>query len=53
MNFEDDFFNVINYTHVLEHAANNRKELRELYKVLKSEGFTIFKFQFLKMQKNL
>ena len=35
MNFEDNFFNVIICSHVLEHIVDDRKAMSELFRVIK------------------
>ena len=41
MNFEDNFFDVIICSHVLEHIQDDRKVMHELFRVLRPEGFAI------------
>lgn len=41
INFEDNFFDTIICSHVLEHIEDDRKAMRELYRVLRPEGFAI------------
>ena len=41
MNFEDNLFDVIICSHVLEHIVGDRKAMRELFRVLRPEGFAI------------
>jgi ubiquinone/menaquinone biosynthesis C-methylase UbiE len=41
MNFEDNFFDVIICNHVLEHIVDDRKAMREFFRVLRPEGFVI------------
>jgi len=41
MNFEDNFFDVIICSYVLEHFLNDRKAMSELLRVLKPKGFAI------------
>jgi len=51
MNFEDNFFNVIICSHVLEHIVDDRKAMYELFRVLKLEGFAILQVPILKNTK--
>lgn len=39
--YEDETFDVIFCNHVLEHVIDDRKAMRELYRVLKRDGWTI------------
>ena len=41
MNFEDNLFDVIICSHVLEHIVDGRKAMHELLRVLRPEGFAI------------
>ena len=41
MNFKVNFFDVIICNHVLEHIVDDRKAMRELFRVIKPEGFAI------------
>ncbi|HER25177.1 MAG TPA: class I SAM-dependent methyltransferase [Candidatus Atribacteria bacterium] len=41
MNFEDNFFDVIICTHVLEHVKDDQKAISELFRVLKPGGEAI------------
>ena len=41
MNFEDNFFDVIICSHVLEHIIDDRKAMSELFRVLKPKGIAI------------
>lgn len=41
MNFEDNLFDVIICSHVLEHIIDDRKAMRELFRVLRPKGFAI------------
>ena len=41
MNFEDNFFDVIICSHVLEYIVEDRKAMRELFRVLRPESFAI------------
>lgn len=40
--FPDDHFDVILCSHVLEHIPHDRLAMKELYRVMKSDGFGIF-----------
>ncbi len=40
--FKDNSFDVVLCNHVLEHIANDKKAMQELYRVLKPGGFGIF-----------
>jgi ubiquinone/menaquinone biosynthesis C-methylase UbiE len=39
--YEDQSFDVIYCSHVLEHVQNDKKALRELFRVLKNDGWAI------------
>jgi len=39
--FEDDYFDVVICNHVLEHVPNDRKAIREIYRVIKPGGWAI------------
>jgi len=39
--FEDDLFDVVICNHVLEHVEDDRKCMREIYRILKKGGFAI------------
>ena len=41
INFENNYFDFIICNHVLEHIVDDRKAMRELFRVLKPEGFAI------------
>lgn len=41
INFEDNLFDVIICSHVLEHIVDDRKAMRELSRVLRPKGFAI------------
>ena len=41
MNFEDNFFDVIICSHVLEHVKDDQKAMHELFRVLKPKGIAI------------
>jgi ubiquinone/menaquinone biosynthesis C-methylase UbiE len=41
MEFEDESFDLIICNHVLEHIEDDRKALREIYRVLKNNGISI------------
>lgn len=41
MDFEDDTFDVVIYNHVLEHVDDDRKAMKEIYRVLKPGGFAV------------
>ena len=41
MNFEDNFFDLIICSHVLEHIIDDRKAMHELFRVLKPKGIAI------------
>jgi len=51
MNFEDNFFDVIICNHVLEHIVDDRKAMRELFRVLRPEGFAILQVPISKKAK--
>ena len=51
MNFEDNFFDVIIYNHVLEHVKDDRKAMSELFRVLRPKGFTILQVPISKKAK--
>ena len=51
MNFEDNFFDVIICSHVLEHIIDDRKAMSELFRVLKPEGFAILQVPISKKAK--
>ena len=40
--FKDNLFDVVFCNHVLEHIENDKKAMKELYRVLKPNGFGIF-----------
>ena len=42
ISYEDNFFDVILCSHVLEHIPDDRKAMRELYRVLKPGGLGNF-----------
>ena len=39
--YPDNTFDIINCSHVLEHVPNDRQAMRELYRVLKPNGFAL------------
>ena len=41
INFENNYFDFIICNHVLEHIVDDQKTMRELFRVLKPEGFAI------------
>jgi len=41
INFENDYFDFIICNHVLEHIVDDRKAMHELFRVLRTKGFTI------------
>ena len=41
LKFKNDFFDVIICSHVLEHVKNDRQAIKELFRVLKPEGWTL------------
>jgi SAM-dependent methyltransferase len=41
MRFPDDYFDFVLCSHVLEHVPDDRKAMRELFRVLKPNGFAI------------
>ena len=51
MNFEDNFFDVIICNHVLEHIVDDRKAMRELFRVLRLKDFTILQVPISKKAK--
>ena len=51
LNFEDNFFDVVICSHVLEHIVDDRKAMRELFRVLKPEGFAILQVPISKKAK--
>ena len=51
MNFEDNFFDVIIRNHVLEHIVDDRKAMRELFRVLRLKGFAILQVPISKKAK--
>ena len=48
MDFEDNFFNVIICSHVLEHIKDDQKAMSELFRVLRPKGFAILQVLFNK-----
>jgi predicted SAM-dependent methyltransferase len=40
--YPENYFDIIICSHVLEHVKNDRKAMREFYRVLKGDGFAIF-----------
>jgi len=48
INFKNDYFDFIICNHVLEHVQDNRKAMRELFRVLKWKGIVIFQVLFSK-----
>ena len=42
MSFKDKFFDVIIFNHVLEHIVDDRKAMRQLFRVLKNRRFCHF-----------
>ena len=51
MNFEDNFFDVVICSHVLEHIVYDRKAMSELFRVLKSGGEAILQVPISKYNK--
>ena len=51
MNFEYNFFDVIICNYVLEHIVDDRKAMRELFRVLKPKGFAILQVSISKNAK--
>lgn len=51
INFEDNFFDVVICSHVLEHIVDDRKAMRELFKVLKPSGEAILQVPISKYNK--
>ena len=41
LSFEDSLFDIVFCAHVLEHVKDDKKAMRELYRVLKKSGFAI------------
>jgi len=48
ISYEDNFFDVILCSHVLEHVPDDRKAMRELYRVLKPGGWAILQVPILR-----
>ncbi len=54
LNFDDEYFDVIICNHVLEHIPDDIKALKEIYRVLKKDGFAILQVPLsLKLDKTL
>jgi len=51
INFKDDYFDFIICNHVLEHIVDDQKAMRELFRVLKPEGFAILQVPISKKAK--
>lgn len=51
INFENDYFDFIICNHVLEHIVDDQKAMRELFRVLKPEGFAILQVPISKKAK--
>ena len=51
INFENDYFDFIICNHVLEHIVDDRKAMRELFRVLRPEGFDILQVPISKKAK--
>jgi SAM-dependent methyltransferase len=41
MSYQDNFFDVVICSHVLEHVPDDRKAMREIFRVLKNDGYAI------------
>lgn len=52
MNFEDNFFDVIICSHVLEHIKDDRKAIHELFRVLKQKGIAFLQVPISKKAKD-
>ena len=50
-NFENDYFDFIICNHVLEHVQDDRKAMRELFRVLKPDGKAILQVPISKCNK--
>ena len=51
LNFSDNSFDAILCYHVLEHVADDKKAMKELFRVLKSEGWAIIQTPYEKNRK--
>lgn len=53
INFENSYFDFIVCNHVLEHIQDDRKAMRELFRVLRPEGIVILQIPISKNAKEI